>query len=235
MSRTFRVPSFVPWAAAACVAVVAAWFTQLYSTSRTEVSLFRDQQALADLALRSTRNQLEAERIVTRQQLAELNQQNSSSTRALADAEAQLANARAQIATLARPLKTGGGAASFTIITLTSRLDQPPQALAVAVWDQVRQEGVLKVEKLPALASDQDYQLWVVDPQYPAPVDGGVFTIDAQTGDARIRFTARQPVKTVNALAVTRERKGGVPKAEGPCVCWGNEPGATFAPESRPR
>jgi anti-sigma-K factor RskA len=80
---------------------------------------------------------------------------------------------------------------------------------------------VLQVEKLPALATDKEYQLWVVDPQYPAPVDGGVFTVDARSGAARIAFKSKQPVKTINAFAVTLERKGGVPKAEGPFVLLG--------------
>ena len=106
-------------------------------------------------------------------------------------------------------------------LALASLLKNSPQALAVAVWNPDKQEGVLKVEKLPALATDQDYQLWVVDPQYPNPVDGGVFTVDAQTGEARFQFKSKQPVKSINAFAVTLERKGGVPKAEGPFVLLG--------------
>jgi len=91
----------------------------------------------------------------------------------------------------------------------------------VAVWNPEKQEGMLKVEKLPALAANQDYQLWVVDPQYPNPVDGGVFTVDPETGVANVQFKARQPVNAINAFAVTLERKGGVPKAEGPFVLLG--------------
>jgi anti-sigma-K factor RskA len=100
-------------------------------------------------------------------------------------------------------------------------LKNSPQALAVAVWDPGRQEGVLNVQNLPALATNQDYQLWLVDPQYPNPVDGGVFSVEPASGTARLQFKAKQPVGTVNAFAVTRERKGGVAKAQGPFVLLG--------------
>jgi anti-sigma-K factor RskA len=74
------------------------------------------------------------------------------------------------------------------------------------------------VEKLPALAEDKDYQLWLVDPQYPTPVDGGTFTVDPATGDARVTFKANKPIRSVAKFAVSLEKKGGVPKAEGPMV-----------------
>ena len=61
-----------------------------------------------------------------------------------------------------------------------------PKALAVAVWDPKKQEGVLSVENLPALAVNEDYQLWIVDPQYPNPVDGGVFD-DVGIGPVPVR------------------------------------------------
>ena len=278
-SSVFR--SLLPWAAAACFAIVAAGLGQLYVASRAEVSLLGQQQALADLALKSAHNQLEAERILTRQRVAGLDRQIADATRQLADATAQLtssdkllADARTQLHNerslsgqrlidlekqlAAEQAKSGDATqqiadakrmlaqltaqlndeaqrvaateakaqhdtdlANFKITTLASMLKNSPQALAVAVWNPATQEGVLRVDKLPALAADKDYQLWVVDPQYPAPVDGGVFTVDPQTGAANVQFKARQPVKSINAFAVTRERKGGVPKAEGPFVLLG--------------
>ena len=192
--------SLLPWAAAAGFALLAAWFGQRYSVSRTEAALLKTEQQLADYALRSARNQLEAERIVSRRQLE---------------------NAATQIAALDDRLKREVDLANFKITTLASMLNNSPQAVAVAVWNPQKQEGVLQVAKLPALPADKDYQLWVVDPQYPNPVDGGVFTVDPQTGEARMQFKAKQPVATVAAFAVTLERKGGVPKAEGPFVLLG--------------
>jgi len=204
-------PILLPWAAAACLALAAAWSGRLYWSARSEAALLRDQQRLAGLELRSTRNQLEAERIVSRQQLAETRLQ-------LAEVDRQLADSGRQLADLTRKIRSEGSLAQFKIAVLASMLGNSPQALAVAVWDPAKQEGVLSVSKLPAAARDRDYQLWVIDPQYPAPVSGGVFTVDAARGDARVNFRAERPVKSIAKFAVSVERKGGVPAPEGPIV-----------------
>jgi hypothetical protein len=178
--------ALLPWTLAASLALATAWFGQLYLANRSESDLLRDRAALAELALRSSQHQLEAERIITRQQLAVLERQ----------APVDLARLKCSV--------------------LTSRLDHSPKALAVAVWDSTKQEGVLQVEALPALLPHQDYQLWIMDPQYPDPIDSGVFAVQPETGEARIAFKPRQPVGVVSAFAVTLERKGGASRAEGP-------------------
>ncbi|MES2697825.1 MAG: anti-sigma factor [Verrucomicrobiota bacterium] len=279
---TFR--RMVPWAIAASLALAAAWLGQRYLAANSEATHLRHQQALADIALQSVRQQLEAERIVTRRQVQDLDQQfNAASTqlaqarsevdrittqlastttqaadraRQLAAAEQQLGEARTRvadrerevasltkridglagasvelgrqlddakvrIATLSAEIVVERDLANYKISVLASLAKDQPQALAVAVWDPAKKTGVLKVEKLPALAANQDYQLWIVDPQYKDPVDGGVFTVDPATGATRVSFSAKQPVTAVNAFAISRERKGGVPKAEGPIVLLG--------------
>ncbi len=193
----FRIPAWLPWAAAACFAIASAWLGQLYLGSRFENASLRDSQTLADFQLRSTRNQLEAERLLARHQVGAVTE---------------------QVAALERELKAQGDLANFKITTLASLLGNSPEALAVAVWSPARQEGVLVVEKMPALAEGKDYQLWLVDPQYPIPVDGGVFTVNPATGEAHVKFKAGKPVKSVAKFAVSLERKGGVAKAEGPMV-----------------
>lgn len=192
-----RFPVLIGWAVAASLAVVAGWLGVRYSTTAAENRLLHQQQALADAALRSARNELEAERIVGRRQL-----------------EA----ATDRIAALGQELRHQGDLAKFKIAMLTSMLGNSPKAMAVAVWDPKSQEGVLSVENLPALPADKDYQLWVVDPQYAIPVDGGVFQVNPSTGEARYEFKAGKPINSVAKFAVSLERKGGVPKAEGPMV-----------------
>ena len=129
----------------------------------------------------------------------------------------QLGEAKQRIASLEKEADI----AHLKITTLASLLDNSPQALAVAVWDPAKQGGVIQVGGLPTLAPNQDYQLWVVDEARPKlPVDGGVFTVD-EKGNARLEFKAKEPVKAVAAFAISRERKGGVPKAEGPIVLLG--------------
>ncbi len=110
--------------------------------------------------------------------------------------------------------------AQLRIATLSSQLATAPDASAAVVWDGERQEGVLKVSNVPANAEDRDYQIWIVDPDYENPVDGGTFHV---TGDSPkdIAFKPKSPVKSANAFAVSLERKGGVPKAEGPMVLLG--------------
>ena len=238
-----------PLAAAACFALTTAYFGQAFVTERTAVAALRDQQTLADLALRGANNQLEAERLISRRELTAASAQAAESSGLVAALESRLAEAsltaadsarqlvasRDQIASarreltardqrvsdLTRQLAAQGTLADYKIATLASLLGNSPQALAVAVWNPANQEGVLTVQKLPALAADQDYQLWVVDPQYPIPVDGGVFRVDPATGEARLNFRPNLPVKTVAKFAVSLERKGGVPKAEGPMVLIG--------------
>ena len=232
---TFTPSRFLPWAIAASLALACAWLGQLYLTNRTENSLLRDQQALADLELRSTRQQAEAERLLAKRQLDDSNQQVASVAKQLSeltkqlaerstmldDVTARLALAGRQVSDLREKMQAQGDLAQFKIATLASLAGNSPQALAVAVWNPNTQQGVLRVEKLPALASDKDYQLWVIDPAYPIPVDGGVFTVDPTTGSARINFHPNKPVANATKFAVSLERKGGVPKAEGPMVLLG--------------
>jgi anti-sigma-K factor RskA len=134
----------------------------------------------------------------------------------------KLAAAVSEATKLRDRLESEGTLAQYKIATLASLAGNSPQALAVAVWNPKTQEGVLRVEKLPALASDKDYQLWVIDPAYPSPVDGGVFTVDPDTGDAQISFRPNQRVNNAAQFAVSLERKGGVPKAEGPILLLGD-------------
>jgi anti-sigma-K factor RskA len=281
---SFGIWNVVPWAAAACFAIGAAWLGQRYIASQSEVVALRDRNALVDIAVKTAEQQLEAERIITRRQFTDLQQQLSAANTQLADARTllgdrerlladarnqlvdrdrqlsererliaegrallgmreqevatltrrvdtlagasaeigrQLGEAKQQVAKLTDELKAQGDLANLKITALASMLKNNPKALAVAVWDPKKQEGILSVENLPALAANEDYQLWVVDPQYPNPVDGGVFTVEPTSGQRRVQFKAKQPVSAVNAFAVTRERKGGVPKAEGPFVLLG--------------
>ncbi len=106
------------------------------------------------------------------------------------------------------------------IAMLSSLLASSPKAVAVSVWDNEQQKGVLVVEHLASLPSDKDYQLWVIDSKYPSPVDAGVFTVD-EKGAVRFQF---QPKSRVNfeKIAVTLERKGGVAKPEGKMVLLGS-------------
>ena len=182
----------IPWLVAACIAVAAVWSQRLYVASESENAALREQKRIAQLALEQTSTQL-------------------------ADARKLLIQSGREIAELSANLMAEGDLAHFKIATLASMLGNSPAALAVAVWDPTREEGVLAVSKLPAPASEKDYQA-MGDRQYPAPVSGGVFVVDPVTGEAHIVFRADKPVHSIAKFAVSLERKGGAQSPQGPIV-----------------
>jgi anti-sigma-K factor RskA len=105
-------------------------------------------------------------------------------------------------------LRESNRLANFRIALLDSLLAAAPKAVAVSVWDNDRQHGVFIVRNLTPLPSDKDYQLWIIDPKYPSPVDAGVFQVDAK-GSVRQDFGAKMPIQAANQFAVTIEQKGG--------------------------
>ncbi|MGI8955703.1 MAG: anti-sigma factor [Chthoniobacterales bacterium] len=110
--------------------------------------------------------------------------------------------------------------AQIQIASLSSKLENAPDANAVVVWDEKKQRGILKVTQLPRNDENRDYQLWLVDPRYKDPVDGGVFHV-ANDGSLRVPFHPASPVREAKGFAISLERKGGVTKAEGPIVLLG--------------
>jgi anti-sigma-K factor RskA len=195
--RLISFPTIVPWLVAASLVVAALWSNKRLGEADARNALLREQESIAESALRETRAKLD-------------------------DANRLLARSGREIAELQANLKAEGDLAHLKIATLASMLGNSPAALAVAVWDPTREEGVLTVSKLPALASEKDYQLWVIDRQYAAPVSGGVFAVDPATGEAHMVFKADKPVHSIAKFAVSLERKGGVPKPEGPIVLLSN-------------
>jgi len=119
-------------------------------------------------------------------------------------ARAETADLRLAVA----KLRESNRVANFRIALLDSLLAAAPKTVAVSVWDNDRQDGVFIVRNLAPLPSDKDYQLWIIDPKYPTPVDAGVFKVDAK-GDVRADFRAKLPIEAANKFAVTIEHKGG--------------------------
>ena len=113
---------------------------------------------------------------------------------------------RQTVAALREPTKL----ADVRIALLSSLLNDSPKAVAVSLWDNQRQSGVFVVQNLKPLPADRDYQLWVLDPQNPAPVSAGVFQVDPQ-GNVRIQFKPDKKILTAGKFAVTLEPKGGLP------------------------
>ena len=91
---------------------------------------------------------------------------------------------------------------------LGSPLTDFPKPIAVCLWDGEQQSGILMAQYLPPLTPGRDYQLWIIDPQYLAPVSAGVFQVDT-LGAARIHFKPDKAIGTARQFTVTTEAKGG--------------------------
>jgi len=192
----FPTARIIPWAMAAVLAVSTTWFGLKYVSLRAENDSLRTQQRLAEIAHETTRTQL-AERSLLAERL---------------------------ISGLGTRLRRSEDLARLKVSALASLAGNTAEARAIAVWDPDQQAGLLTFEKLPATAEHQDYQIWVVDPAYQNPVNGGVFHV-TEDGGAALAFRPDQPVTKATAFAISLEKRGGVPKAEGPIVMLGRLPG----------
>jgi anti-sigma-K factor RskA len=119
-----------------------------------------------------------------------------------------LRSERADLREAVLTLQHSNRLANIRIAVLNSQLHADPQALAVSVWDNERQTGVVVVHHLKPPPKDKDYQLWIIDPRYSTPVDAGLLQVD-DSGNGRVDFKARQPIQNANQFAVTEEVKGG--------------------------
>lgn len=185
-----RLLAWLPWVAAGGFALLAGFLGQTYFAARSEIIALREQGTLAVMANLGLQQRIEAERILSARRISDL----------LAE----------------RP--EPGSLAQLQVVPLVFPSGSAQPDLAIVVWDPARQEGELAVAKLPPLAPDKDYQLWISDPQYPRPVSAGIFAIGAVASETRIRFKPDQPVATAARFTISVERKGGVPHAEGPIV-----------------
>jgi len=142
-----------------------------------------------------------------------------------ADLEKKLAMSGRQADALAAELsqlKQVNALSRMQIATLRSSLNRYEDGEAVIVWDSEKQEGRLKIEKMPPVQANKDYQLWVVDKKNPeVPVSAGVVKVN-DDGSATMTFRPVMPVSAAAAFALSLEKEGGVPdKAEGPIVLKG--------------
>ncbi len=134
--------------------------------------------------------------------------------------ENQLAKASELIDSLSADLnqaRESRDLARVEVETLKATIDEYREGVALVVWDAEKQEGVLKLEKMPPIPVDQDYQLWVVDPDHENPVDAGVVRVD-DDGFARVKFKPVDEVTKAEKFAISVEARGGVPVGQGPIV-----------------
>ena len=117
-------------------------------------------------------------------------------------------------------VRTRDPLAEMNFVTLAPQKDAPSAAKAGVAWQTVEQTGVIRVTGLPVVPG-KDYQLWAVDADHKDPISAGMLHVDAN-GVASVRFKPVAQTSHVKAFAITLEREGGVPKAEGPILLVGS-------------
>jgi hypothetical protein len=81
------------------------------------------------------------------------------------------------------------------------------------VWSSTEQRGFMRFHALsPNDPSRSQYQLWIFDADRDDayPVDGGVFDIDASTGDVVVQIVPKIVAHHPKLFAITIEKPGGV-------------------------
>jgi len=124
-------------------------------------------------------------------------------------------------ALLFRPVETPAPVArtepALSVAVLKSAEEGYAVGDVVVVWNPATQTGILDLARMPRPGDDRDYQLWVIDPQYEKPVDGGVFAVDV-SGNGKLTFHPKQPITQAKVFAISLEPRGGSESARGPIV-----------------
>jgi anti-sigma-K factor RskA len=207
------------WGMAAALAVGSLWLWTGREQLSARVAALTQSEGAARAALLASEEKnksLTKELGSSQSQIARLNGE----VQALRTRDEQSQATLAQLAGEVDAWRKRDAMARMEIATLQSSVEAYKQGVAVVVWDSEKHQGVLKLEKMPPIDPQKDYQLWVVDPAKKAPVNAGVVRVD-EKGFARIDFKPVDAVTSAAKFALSVERKGGVPQNEGPIVFIG--------------
>lgn len=139
----------------------------------------------------------------------------------IAAVEEQQKEALAAVQKEVTELRARDALAVVKIQTLSSQVDAYAKALAVVIWDEKTQSGVLKLDKFPQAGAGKDYQLWVIDPNRKTPVSAGIVPV-GQNGTARVAFKPADRIDAAQKFAISIERTGGSPAPAGQIIELGN-------------
>jgi len=185
----FTVWLWVPWIAAAGLALLAGWLLKVYVATYGELVSMRSQAAFGEIEGKALQHQIEAERIVSAQRVADLLDE----------------------------LRARSDPVRFQVVPLIPAPDAPLPSLGIAVWSPDRQEGELILASIPALPPDKDYQLWITDSANGVAVTAAVFTVGTMTNGFRVPFKFDRPRATAG-FTVSIETKGGAANRQGPVI-----------------
>jgi len=185
-----ELPGWLPWATTACLAALVACLGELWIIEKARTRLQRDQGLLAEAAMKGMENQLEAERIVSSRELADM--------RPAAEPLPGF-----QVALLAPP----GG--------MPAILSASAPAMGVVVWDPSGKRGLVRLSGGSAQDPTRDYQLWLEGPGPQYPADCGIFHAPPQDGGAAIPIKVPVPIAAGCRFVLVDGKKGGAPTLEG--------------------
>ncbi|MBV8376597.1 MAG: anti-sigma factor [Verrucomicrobia bacterium] len=190
-SRARIVQLVLPWALAACLAVVCV----VLAMERTSLEKKTEQVSQELLSLQQKNSRFEEELTMLQKKNARLEQDFATQQKKNVLAELKIATLKAQVAAYR-------------------------SASAVVVWDKDQESGVLQLDRLPPPATGRDYQLWVIDPKIAQPVSAGVLSVP-NAGLIRTSFHPVSPIESAAAFAISLEKAGGAPKPEGQIILVG--------------
>lgn len=177
---------WLAWLAAGILAILAWRGHHLARRATVEVA-----------ALRAT--ETEARRDVTEARAAE------------AELARQLASAREQVGELAAEVsryQADKPVGRMEAMPLRSSFRRYDDVVAVVIWDADRQEGRLRLERMPPPPVGREYQLWVVDRKTQDAVSAGVVRPEAR-GVTFLTFKPAKPVAGAAKFLLSIEEPGG--------------------------
>lgn len=137
--------------------------------------------------------------------------QATQASQAGADFRRQIDAAKAQIAELADELshhQRSRPVERMEVVPLRAVIRRYEDAVGIVLWDGERNEGRLRLEKMPAPPLGRDYQLWVVDRKSQAFLSAGVVNPDGR-GTTALTFRLATSPAGIAKFAITIEAKGG--------------------------
>jgi hypothetical protein len=173
------LPALLPWAATACLAALVACVGELLFMEKARTRLLRDENLLSQAALKSSENQLEAERILGRRERAEFGVARGTG-----------ADLRVMLLTPMLPV---------------SPIVAPSGAVVVDPGTNV---CLLRVSNIPGERPDRDFQLWLLGPGPNYPADCGTFH-SFPPGNACVCLKPPQPVVDGCTFILVYGGKGG--------------------------
>lgn len=214
-----RVKSWLGWAAAAVLALCGLFLYSKFQAVAAQYAALQEenQQTRAHFDEAQARNAENLREFVYLKSL--IKSADDRETAILAENEAadeKNTELLAQIDTLQKNNELAG----LRLASLEGQVAEFKNTQAVVVWNQKENKGLIRLTNLPAVEAGKDYQLWIVDPAHENPVDGGLLIANAD-GNVTVPFTAADKVTEATAFAISIEKKGGVPVAEGPIVFVG--------------